>query len=130
MVKYVIVDDMKGKPIATASESMTRGAFLDNGDFIADKERDYNGVNAVIDKKEKEFETIASGDLYVRIPTRIGEEYATTELTGGSGMTAGDKLVVSSKKLVDAGANTPTWEFVGEYANPFGLTMYQVRRIG
>ena len=127
MLKYLIVDMYKGIPQAVAEEEMVRSAPLDNqGNFLADKERDYNGVHAAMNYNEKEFEKIAAGERFNKVPTRVGEEYAVTELTGGDSMSAGTALTVSNKKFVAGDGN---WEFVGVYANPFGLKMYHIRRV-
>lgn len=127
MLKYLIVDMFKGIPQAVAEEEMIRSAPLDDqGNFLADKERDYNGIHAAFNFKEKEFETIAVGERFNKVPTRVGEEYAVTELEGGASMAAGTALAVSGKKFAAGEGN---WEFVEVYANPYGLEMYRIRRV-
>lgn len=128
MLKYLIVDLNKGIAQATAASAMTRGAISDDGEFFADKERNYDGINAAIEQKESAFETIASGELYNKVPTRVGEEYATTELTPTS-LSAGDYLKPSSGKLIKASSGAAIWQYVGTYSNPYGVTMYRVRRV-
>lgn len=128
MVKYLIVDAHKGIPQEKAAAQLTRGAFLESGYFIADKERNYDGLNSLINFKEKEFETIEIGDIYNKIPTRVGEEYATTEVDGAAALTAGASLTVDAATgKLKAGAGD--WAFVGEYANPYDLVMYHVKRV-
>lgn len=127
MLKYLIVDMFKGIPQAVAEEEMIRSTPLDDqGNFLADKERDYNGIHAAFNFKEKEFETIAVGERFNKVPTRVGEEYAVTELEGGASMAAGTALTVSGKKFAAGEGN---WEFVEVYANPYGLEMYRIRRV-
>ena len=127
MLKYLIVDMYKGIAQAVAEAELVRSAPLDEqGNFLADKERDYNGVHAAMNYKEKEFEKIAVGERYNKVPTRVGEEYAVTELTGGDSMSAGTALTVADGKFIAGEGN---WEFVGVYANPFDLKMYHIRRV-
>lgn len=127
MLKYLIVDKYKGITQAVAEEEMVRSAPLDaQGNFLADKERDYNGVHAAFNYKESEFEKIVAGERYNKVPTRAGEEYAVTELEGGDSMAAGTALTVADKKFAAGEGN---WEFVGVYANPYGLKMYHIRRV-
>lgn len=129
MLKYLIVDMMKGIPQMTAEAELKRGAPLNDGLFFADKERHDNGLAAAFNLKEKEFETIEAGSIYNRVPTRVGEEYATTEVDGGDSMAAGTALTVADGKFV-AGEGTVTgWEFVGVYNNPYDLVMYHVKRV-
>jgi len=129
MLKYAIVDMMKGIPQAVAETEMTRGAVLNGGLFLADKERNHDGLAAAYNLKEKEFETIKVGEIYNRVPTRVGEEYYTTEIEGAAGMTAGDALSADGAKFVAGEGAVTGWEFVGEYVNPYDLPMYQVRRV-
>lgn len=127
MLKYLIVDMYKGIPQAVAEEELVRSMPLDaQGNFLADKERDYNGIHAAFNHKEQEFEKIVVGERYNKVPTRVGEEYAVTALEGGDSMSAGTALTVADKKFVAGEGN---WEFVGVYANPFGLKMYHIRRV-
>lgn len=106
-----------------------RGAPIEGGEYFIDVPKNYDGINAVVEPKEADFENIASGARVNRIPTRVGERYATTELTVGS-LTAGDAIVVSSGKFVAAGASTAyNWIYGGVYNNPYGLTMYIVEKV-
>ena len=127
MLKYLIVDMYKGIPQAVAEEEIVRSAPLDDqGNFLANKERDYNGIHAAMNYKEKEFEKIAVGERFNKVPTRVGEEYAVTELDGGDAMAAGTALTVADKKFIAGEGN---WEFVSVYANPYDLKMYHIRRV-
>lgn len=129
MLKYAIVDTLKGIPQAVAEEEMVRGAILDDGLFFADKERHNDGLAAAYNLKEKEFEKIEAGTIYNRVPTRVGEEYYTTEVDGADSLAANAALTVQDGKFV-AGEGTVTgWVYVGVYANPYDLNMYHVRRV-
>ena len=129
MLKYAIVDTLKGIPQAVAEEEMVRGAILDDGLFFADKERHNDGLAAAYNQKEKEFEKMEVGAIYNRVPTRVGEEYYTTEVNGAEALSEGAALTVADGKFA-AGEGTVTgWVFAGVYANPYDLNMYRVRRV-
>lgn len=127
MLAYLIVDHDKGIPQEAAEAAIKRGTPLEGGAFFADKDKNYDGINAVIQPREIDNDDIAVGELFNKVPTRVGEEYATSELTGE--LTAGDPLTVTSNKFAKATSGTAEWEYVGEYSNPFGIAMYHVKRI-
>lgn len=130
MLKYLIVDMMKGIPQAVVADAeITRGAPLNDGLFLADKERHDDGLAAAFNLKEKEFETIAVGARYNRVPTRVGEEYATTEVEGADSLAEGAALTVADGKFAAGEGEVTAWEFVGVYNNPYDLVMYHVRRV-
>ena len=101
-----------------------RGAPIEDGAYFIDVPKNYDGVNAVIEPLDSAFEDIAAGARVNRIPTRVGERYATTELTV-TGLSVGDTLVVSSGKFVKGSGD---WIYGGVYNNPYGLTMYIVEK--
>lgn len=129
MLKYAIVDTLKGIPQVVAEKEMVRGAILEDGLFFADKERHNDGLAAAYNLKEKDFEKIAQGERFNKIPTRVGEEYYTTEVEGAEALAEGAALTVADGKFA-AGEGTVTgWEYVGVYNNPYELNMYHVRRV-
>ena len=102
-----------------------RGAPIEGGAYFIDVPKNYDGVNAVIEPLDKDFEDIAAGARVNRIPTRVGERYATTELTVGT-LKVGDSLTVTNGKFV---AGNGDWIYGGVYNNPYGLTMYIVEKV-
>lgn len=121
--------EQSNKPITqvVAAEALKRGTPLEGGEYFADVPKNYDGVYSVMPPREKDSENIAVGDRYNRIPTRIGERYATTELTVGS-LSVGDRVTVSGGKFV-AGSNSDSWLYQGVYANPYDLDMYIVEKV-
>ena len=105
-----------------------RGAPIEGGAYFIDVPKNYDGVNAVIEPLDSAFEDIAAGARVNRIPTRVGERYATTELTV-TGLSAGNALAVSSGKFVKASSGSSDWIYGGVYNNPYGLTMYIVEKV-
>ena len=123
--------EQENKPIkqVVAESALKRGAPLEGGAYFVDVQKNYDGINAVIEPMEKDFEDIAEGQMFNRIPTVLGERYATTELTKGS-LVVGKPLKVEGNKFVEATASDPyEWIYDGEYANPYGLTMYIVEKV-
>ena len=98
MLKHLIRHQGKGILEVVAEAAMTRGTPLEGGEYFADKEIEYNGINAVIEPVEKDNDTIAVGAMYLKEPTMLGERYATTELTA-TGLTVGDMVVVDGENL-------------------------------
>jgi len=122
---------LTGKPIGivTLDNETARGAVDATGNFLYDKEVELTGLNAVIDPVEKDNDKIAAGTKALEIPTYVGEEYATTELTA-TDVVADTLLKVSSGKLVKATTGAAAlWKYVGTYANPYGVTMHHIKRI-
>ena len=84
----------------------------------------YNGINAVRMPSDGDFEKIVAGAICHLVPVYRGERYATTEVTA-AGLNAGDRMNVADGKFVaNEGGD---WVFAGEYADPTGLTMYEIR---
>lgn len=130
MLSYLKVENGKPIPQEVAAEDMKRGVPLEGGAFLADKDKTYDGINAVIDPREKDCDVITQGAIYNKVPTRVGESYATTELTV-AGLSVGDALTVVDGKFVKATvAGTYEWVYGGVYDNPFDMTMYVVTRGG
>ena len=127
MLSYLIVDHDKGIAQEAAAAAIKRGTPLEGGAFIADKDKSYDGINAVITPREIDNDDIAEGEVFNKVPTRVGEHYATSEVDGA--VAAKDPLKVEGNKFKKADAGSADWECVGEYANPFGVKMYHVKRI-
>ena len=118
------------KPIkqVVADKALKRGAPLEDGAYFADVQKNYDGVNAVIEPMEKDFEDIAIGQRYNRIPTLLGERYATTEVEKGE-LNKGDMVKVQDGKFVSAAGAEAEWMYDGVYDNPYGLDMYIVEKV-
>ena len=129
MLKHLVRHQGKGILEVVAEAAMTRGTPLEGGEYFADKEIEYNGINAVIEPVEKDNDTIAEGAIYLKEPTMLGERYATTELTA-TGLNAGDMVVLNSGKFVKpTKTGAAFWKYQGVYENPFGVNMYIVERV-
>ena len=129
MLSRLMVHEMKPIKQLVAESAMKRGMPVENGEYLVDVPKNYNGTNAVGIPNELDFEDIAVGQIYNRIPTQLGDRYATTELTVGS-LTAGDPVKVSSGKFVAAATSDAYfWIYDGEYANPYGVAMYIIERV-
>ena len=129
MLKHLVRHQGKGILEVVAEAAMTRGTPLEGGEYFADKEIEYNDINAVIEPVEKDNDTIAEGAIYLKEPTMLGERYATTELTA-TGLNAGDMVVVNSGKFVKpTKTGAAFWKYQGVYENPFGVNMYIVERV-
>ena len=129
MLKHLVRHQGKGILEVVAEAAMTRGTPLEGGEYFADKEIEYNGINAVIEPVAKDNDTIAEGAIYLKEPTMLGERYATTELTA-TGLNAGDMVVVNSGKFVKpTKTGAAFWKYQGVYENPFGVNMYIVERV-
>lgn len=129
MLKHLIRHQDKGILEVVASAAMNRGTPLEGGEYFADKELEYNDINAVIEPVEKDNDVIAKDALYLKEPTMLGERYATTELTA-AGLSVGDMVAVANGKFVKPTATgSCIWKYQGTYENPFGVDMYIVERV-
>lgn len=122
----------------TAAADMTRGAFItvNEGDmtaaaatgetfYMVDIAKTYNGINAVVEPLEKDFEGIKQGDRVIAVPILPGERYATSEVTVGDAA-IGDKMAATAGKL--AKADNGDWIYCGEHSDPTGIPMFIVKR--
>ena len=144
MIRYLQV--VQGKPIRhlKAAAALTRGAVVaqdvkagtvsaatGTGDYLLDVDPNYDGLNAVINPTDGEFENIDNGADVLVIPALFGERYATTEVTA-AGLAVGDPLVAKAGKFEKAvqGAADVTyhWVYGGTYDDPTG-TMYIIERV-
>lgn len=82
MLSYLIVDHDKGIAQEAAAAAIKRGTPLEGGAFIADKDKSYDGINAVVTPREIDNDDIAVGEVFNKVPTRVGEHYATSEVDG------------------------------------------------
>ena len=73
MLSYLIVDHDKGIAQEAAAAAIKRGTPLEGGAFIADKDKSYDGINAVITPREIDNDDIAVGEVFNKVPTRVGE---------------------------------------------------------
>lgn len=143
MVRNLSVITSKNIPIAVAGENMTRGMAVvqnhadgtvkkANGEdeiFLVDVAMNYDGINAVVNPTDKDFETIKTGDKVLLIPVQFGESYATTEVTA-TGLGKGDYLKTAAGKFIKATTGDKTgFVYADPYSDPTGLTMYEIKRV-
>lgn len=144
MFVEVQINELKPRMICTANEAMTNGAPVAYtaatrklakasaaSHYIVTNAKNFNGINAVKEPTEAEHETIATGDLCIRVPLELGDVFATTEVTT-TGLSAGDPVIPSAGKYIKdtASPSTSGLIYLGAYANPWGLDMYSIECIG
>lgn len=128
MLSRLIVQGAKPLIQEVAGAAVKRGAPLEGGNYLADVEKNYDGINAEIDPLTVSSDTIAQGSKFNKVVTRKGERYATSELTVGA-LVEGDALVVTGGKFVAAlGGVASEWTYGGEYSNEYGVPMYVVQK--
>lgn len=143
MYRLIQGNTAKNIIIAEAGEAMTRGAAVTikgsdgkvykategTGAYLVDVAPNYDGINAVVEASDKEFEAITEGQKVLVVPAYVGESFATTEVTKGS-LAVGDAIKADAGKFVAAGKNT-AYDFVynGVYSDPTGLAMYKITRV-
>lgn len=143
MLRYLQVTENKPVKITTASVAVKRGApitvdFTDGtvapatagtGLYLADVAKNYDGINAIIEPTDGDFEDIKVGGKVLRVVPFVGDRFATTEVTA-AGLVAGDPLVATAGKFVKAGS-AKDYEFVygGTYADPSVENSYIVERV-
>lgn len=138
MIRNLVVTTNKHIREVKADVNMKRGAaaeinyatdeaVLASSDdcFLVDVSKNYNGVNAVVDPSDADFEDIKAGSIVLLIPVFPGERYATTEVTNGASLEIGASLTATSGKFV---AGEGKWAFMGKYSDPTGLDMYIIER--
>lgn len=116
------------KPVkqVVATADVKRGAPIDTN-YIIDVPKNYDGINAVIEPGELDFEDIKAGQMYNRIPVLLGDRYATTEVDGATALNVGDTIGDNGTgKFASTGTG---YIFGGEYDNPFGVKMYIVEKV-
>jgi hypothetical protein len=98
------------------------------GYYLVDVPRNYDGVNAVFNYPDDEFEDIAQGDRVIVIPTSIGDRFATNQIVS-TGLEKGDPLDVASGVFQEAtSGDAYGWVYGGTYADPTG-TLHIVERV-
>lgn len=123
----------------TASAAMKRGAFVTPKEddmtvgpatgatqYLVDVAPNYDGINAVVEPNDGDFEDIKEGDRVILVPVLIGEKYATSEVDKGS-LNPGDLISATSGKA--ATNESGDWMYCGEYSDPTGIKMYTVKRV-
>lgn len=143
MLRFLQVNKDKPLSILTAGAALTRGGVVytdvddsqlkvlssGTGDFFVDVSKNYNGTNSYINPTEGSFETIASGAKCIRVPTEVGERYATSQLTLGT-LDKADPVTVSSGGFIKAaGVASYAWIFDGEYEDSTGIDLYIVEKV-
>lgn len=120
----------KGAPIAIDySDETVAPATAGLGTLLVDINPVYEGLTAIVEPTDADFETVKEGTRVRVIQTLPGEMYATSELTKGD-LTEGDPLKVTSGKFVKAEAtNGYAWVYRGEYSDPTGIAMYRISRV-
>ena len=136
MIRFLQVNVAKNLPNVKAKTELKNGAAVaynpasnevENATgkclYLVKAAEVYNGYNAVRMPSDGEFETIPTGGICHMVPVYVGERYATTEVTA-DGLTAGARIAASAGKFVASGEGE--WQYVGEYADPTGLKMYEI----
>ena len=144
MLRFVQVNTAKNLPVVEASEALTRGmavtlavstgkvgkATATSGVGFVEAVPNYDGINAVLTPTDGDFESIASGDTCVFVPTYPGEVYATNQITS-TGLSKGDALEMSAGKFIKKGSSTTAatcWTYGGAYDDPSVTGMHLVVR--
>lgn len=142
MLRYLQVNANKPIKVTYASEIMKQGMAVSAdyandevdkatgiGEFLVDVPKSYNGIDAIIAPADNAFEDIAAADKVLRIPTYVGERYATSALTIGS-LTVGAAIKAASGLFVAAvSQDLYGWVYGGLYDDPTGETMYIIERV-
>lgn len=144
MFAIVQYNELKPRAICVASEALVNGAPVaydaatrklgkatGASHYVVTNSKNYDGINAVQEPTDAEHETIASGDLCIRVPLQLGDIFATTELTT-TNLSAGDAVIPAAGKYVKDTADTSTsgLVYLGAYENPWNLSMYMVECVG
>ena len=143
MFAEVQINELKPRMICVANEALTNGAPVaytaatrklakatGATKYVVTNAKNYDGINAVKEPTDAEHETIASGDLCIRVPLELGDVFATTEVTTTS-LSAGDPVIASAGKYIKDTADTSDsgLVYLGAYDNPWGLNMYSIEVI-
>lgn len=142
MLRFLQVKENKPLDILTAGAAMLRGTVVSTdaenlelnalssgyGDFFVDGPKHYESLYSIINPSDIVDDTIASGAKCTRVPTYLGEIYATSEATPGYA-DVGDPMNVSSGKLIKATGETAyQWVYGGTYDDPTE-TLYIVEKV-
>lgn len=120
----------KGAPIDIDFSDETVAAATEGlGTLLVDVNPKYEGLFAIVEPTDADFEEAEVGERVRVIHTLPGEMYATSELTKGD-LTEGDALKVSAGKFVKAEeSDAHAWVYRGEYSDPTGIAMYRITRV-
>ena len=119
----------KGAPIDVDSEDQTVKTTEDGlGTKLCDVNAKYEGIYAIVDPTDGEFEEAAVGERVRVIQTLPGEMYATSELDTET-LQAGDPLKAEAGKFVKATAGQYAYEYRGVYSDPTGIKMGKIVRV-
>ena len=144
MFAIVQYNELKPRAICVANEALTNGAAVaydaatrklskatGESHYVVTNSKNYDWINAVIEPTDAEHETIASGDLCIRVPLQLGDIFATTEVTT-TNLSAGDAVIPSAGKYIKDTAQTSTsgLVYLGAYENPWNLDMYMIECVG
>ncbi len=140
----VQINELKPRAICVANADMTNGAAVaydaatrklskatGKSLYVVTNAKNYDGINAVKEPTDAEHETIASGDLCIRVPLELGDIFSTTEGTT-TNVTVGNPVIPSGGKYIKdtAGTSTSGLKYLGTYDNPWGLNMYMIECVG
>lgn len=128
-VEYVTASaDMVTGTVVTKAGKTVAVAVDGTGDYLADAQKTYTGLNAVVNPTDAASTVIASGAMCVSVPAYLGDRFASSEVTRNYA-DKGDPMVVSNGKFVKAAsANAYQWVYGGEYQDPAG-TLHIVERV-
>ncbi len=120
----------KGAPVAiNFADETVANETAGLGTRLVDINPVYEGINAVVEPTDGEFEKAEAGVRVRVISTLPGEMYATSEITAG-GLQEGDQLTAKNGKFVKAESTNPVaWVYRGKYADPTGIEMHRISRI-
>lgn len=121
----------KGAPIAIDYADETVAAETAGlGTLLVDINPVYEGINAIVEPTDGEFETAETGTRVRVIHTLPGEMYATSEITADD-LTEGDPLKVTAGKFVEAtpASDAYAWVYRGPYSDPTGIEMHRITRV-
>lgn len=118
----------KGAPVDVDSEDQTVKATEDGlGTKLVDINPTYEGIFAIVEPTDADFEDAAAGVRVRVIQTLPGEMYATSELDTAT-LKAGDPLKATNGKFVKAESGASAWEYRGIYSDPTGIKMGTIVR--
>lgn len=143
MLRFLQTQNDKPLEVLKAGAALKRGAFVYKdgaddelkvlasglGDDIVDISNNYDGDNAIFNPNDGSFETIAENAQALRVPTMVGERYASSEITRNYA-DAGDPMNVSAGKLVKAaGASAYQWVYSYPYTDSTGIALHAVEKV-
>lgn len=123
-------DLVSGAPIykdAETGEIMSLATGL--CDDLVDIRMNYDELNAVVSPTERSVEQIAADSLALRVTTRVGDRFSTSEITATVAQ-KGDPLVASNGKFVRAsGGAAYQWVYDYAYLDSVGATLHAIEKV-